>query len=333
MKDYDAWILQGIVNEKKGIRQFHCALTVTAVAGVAAAGVSAYGAYSQSKAQKDAASAAQAGLDGNPEGAYGRKIDLPNYEDSLGDEPYQRGVWKDFEASLPTINAIAGDVNATAMGLRNRNSGKTFKKNLVQQGENINDMLRGEIPGDVADVIQRAVAERIGGTFDPGAPGGYAGGVSQAGSALARSLGVTSLDIMEKGMSFAPEWEKLVDSFTYTPGKAIADAGTFLSAAQIQLRRDESKYEGEVNQELADAQPDPTVAGSINDRLKLTNIRSQADANQMKALAGLITAGAGGATSIYNAYKPTPTSAGSISPTNLAQSKVPGTWQNNAYGT
>lgn len=308
----------------------YCAVTVTAVAAVAAAGTAAYGAYSQSKAQKEAASQAEAALSNDPAATYGTKVKPPQWKDDLGDGSYTTGVFDDFQDSLPRIGEISNWINKRGMNMRDKNSGGTFKSNLAKQGSNIESMLRGEIPDDVAGVITRTIAERFGGSFDPSVPGGYAGGISQTGSALARSLGKTSLDIMEKGMSFAPEWERLIDSFTYTPGKAIADAGTFLSAAQIQLRRDQNEYEASSNIALAGSKPDPAIAGGVNDQLRLNTIESQAEANRQKAMAGLITAGAGGATSIYNSLKPSPTTT--MSATNAAAAGVPGTWQSSAYG-
>lgn len=308
----------------------YCAATVTAVAAVAAAGTAAYGAYSQSKAQGDAADQAQAALDADKEATYGKKVKLPAWEDDLGDRSYTLGMFDDFQESLPLLYDISRRINTRSNNERNRTSGGTFKSNLAAQGSNIESMLAGEIPEDVADSINRTIAERFGGSFDPSKPGGFAGGISQTGSALGRSLGLTSLDIMEKGMSFAPEWERLVDSFTYTPGKAIADAGTFLSAAQLQLSRDNAEYQAGVNSAIAEGKPVPSIAGSVNDKLRLDTIGSTADANKQKALAGLITAGAGGATSIYNSLKTSPTTT--MSASNASAVGTPGTWQSSAYG-
>lgn len=302
----------------------YCAATVTAVAAVAATGVAAYGQYSQSKAQGEAADQSQSALDANKADTYGSRPDLPDYHDRIGTkEGLGQAVWNDFNESLPAIKNIASQVNSYGLRQRDKLAGGKFMSNIRQQGSNIESLLKGEIPDDVAGSINRVVAERLGGAFNPSTPGGFGGGISQTGSALARSLGTTSVALMDKGMTYAPQWEKLVDDFTYTPGKAIADAGTFLSAAQIQLRRDEDQYNSEASQALAEAGANPQVAGSVNDTLRLNTIGSQADANQSKALAGLITAGAGGATSLYNSFnKPKPSpfagSTASAAPTAYA---------------
>lgn len=284
----------------------YCAVTVTAAAAVASAGVAAYGAYSQSEAQKDAASAAQSAAGADPSKTYGKPVKLPDYQDNVVADPKTgtlgRDIWEDFNDSLPAIFEVSNSVNARNIRMRDRLSGGTWKNNLQQQGQNIASMLEGEIPADVQDQINRYVAERTGGAFDPSVPGGYAGGMSQMGTSLARSLGLTSLDIMDKGMSYAPQWEQMIDAFTYKPTDAIRDAGTFLSAAQLQLQRDNAQYESGVNKALAESRPDPRVAGAINDNLRLDTVQSQADANRMKAMSGLITAGAGGATNLYNSF-------------------------------
>lgn len=299
--------MKGQAKIEERARQY-CAVTVTAAAAVASAGVAAYGAYSQSEAQKDAASAAQSAAGANPDATYGKPVKLPDYVDNVVADPktgsYGRDIWEDFNDSLPAIFDISNSINARGINMRNRLAGgKQWTNALRQQGENINDMLQGEIPSDVQDQINRYVAERTGGAFDPSVPGGYAGGMSQMGTSLARSLGLTSLDIMDKGMSYAPQWEQMIDAFTYKPQDAMRDAGTFLSAAQIQLQRDQAQYESGVNKALAESRPDPRVAGAINDNLRLDTAQSQADANRMKAMSGLITAGAGGATNLYNSFQ------------------------------
>lgn len=304
----DRWLEEGyappqltgkaLVNERF---KCYCAATVTAVAAVAAAGTAAYSAHQQAKAQKDAAAQAQGALGADPAATYGSKVEIPNRVDNIGTpQGYGQQLFGDFQASIPSITSAASQINAYALRQRDRVSGGTFRDNLEQQGSNIQSFLSGEIPQDVQGFINRYVAERSGGAFDPSVPGGYGGGLSQSGSGLARSLGLTSLDIMDKGMSYAPTWEQLVDQFTYKPTNALADAGTFLNAAQLQLARDNATYDAAVTKATGDAAPNPQVAGAVNDNLRLDTLKSTASANEMKALSGLITAGVGGLTNIYN---------------------------------
>lgn len=309
--------MKGQAKIEERARQY-CALVATAVAGVAAAGVSAYSSYSQGKAQEKAAGAAMDAASADPAGAYGSKVKMPQYKDNVGDDiispSYGTQVWEDFNDSLPLIFEISNSMNARNINMRNKVAGgKNWSNAIRQQGENINSMLDGEIPTDVQDQINRYVAESVGGGFDPSAPGGYGGGISQMGSSLARSLGLTSMDIMDKGMSYAPQWEQMVDQFTYKPQDVMRDVQPFMTAAQIQLQRDQNMYEGQVNSAIAEGAPNPQVAGMINDRLRMDTATAQSKANQMQAISGMISAGAGGATSIYNSFQQ-PSMAGAAVP-------------------
>lgn len=297
------------------------AVTVGALAAVAAVGVSAYGMQQQSKAQKEAAAMA-AGAD--KEGLYGSKTKFGEYDDSLGDGSITEGMWEGFNDSLPLMFEATNSMNAQGITQRNKTAGgRKFTNVLRKEGSNIESMLNGEIPTDVADSITRTIAERMGGTFNPSVPGGYAGGISQTGSALSRSLGLTSVDIMKTGHGFASDWTKRVDAFTYKPSNAVQDSGAFLSAAQIQLNRDKQRYEAENNIAIADSQPDPQVVGSVNDNMRGAVLQGQAQANEARALSGLITAGAGAANTIYKA---------NATPTARTNPYQPNTWQHNAYG-
>lgn len=277
------------------------AATVGALAAVASVGVSAYGKHQQAKSQKEAAAmAAQA----QKEGLYGSKTELGQFNDSLGPDSITGSMWEGFNDSLPLMFEATNSMNAQGITQRNKTAGgRQFTDVLRKEGSNIESMLKGEIPTDVADSITRTIAERMGGSFNPSVPGGYAGGISQTGSALSRSLGLTSVDIMNKGHGFASDWTKRVDAFTYKPSNAVQDSGAFLSAAQLQLQRDKQRYEAETNTAIAESQPDPQVVGSVNDSMRSAALRGQAEANEARAMAGLITAGTGAATSIYNANR------------------------------
>lgn len=63
---------------------------------------------------------------------------------------------------------------------------------------NIQSMLKGEVPTDVAQQIQNSAAARAIG-------GGYGGSGAHA-NLVARDLGLTSLDLTQKGISSAQSW-------------------------------------------------------------------------------------------------------------------------------
>lgn len=274
---------QAIIEERM---RCNCAAIATAAVAV---GTAAYGAYSQNKqanAQEEQARQAQEQLQKNKEGAYGSKVVLPDYQDRVVN-PLQN-----FQQSLPMITAIGGRMNQAAINQRNKLAGgQLWQQNIQQAGRNVQQMMGGNIPADVQDRINRYVAERGGGAYDPTQPGGYGGGLSQVGGDMARSLGKTSYDIMTQGMSYAPGWAQMVDQFTYKPQDVLRDTQTFQNEAQLQLQRDQNLYQSQANQAFARAQADPQVAGFMNDQLRLQGIQQQAEANKARAMEGLITAG------------------------------------------
>ena len=94
---------------------------------------------------------------------------------------------------------------------------------LNQAMDVIGTYLRGEIPQDVKDQLMRNIAEMGGAGFAPAAAG--RGAFVQAPQAnLARSLGLTSLDIQRGGLTAAPQiqasaqkWQELAERFRAEP--------------------------------------------------------------------------------------------------------------------
>jgi hypothetical protein len=276
--------------------KFYCAATVTAVAAVAAAGTAAYSSYSQSKNAKNAAGA----LANDPAGAYGTKVKPVKYKDNVNLPNYDpmAGV-SDYARMLPMLNSISQSVTKQGMINRDSISGGQASANLNQEGADINGLLKGDVPSDVKDNIMRQVASRTGGAFSPG------GAANQAGQTeFARNLGLTSTQMMQQGMSAAPTWESLVDAFTYKPQQAFGDAMTALqsrdsyqlNAANLQLKRDENNYTGEVNYEKMKSMPNPQLMGMTNDQLQLGNVQNQDNTNTINALLGALKGGVG----VYN---------------------------------
>lgn len=289
--------------------KFYCAATVTAVAAVAAAGTAAYSSYSQGKAAKGA----QDTLNNNAAAAYGTKVKPVKYKDNVNLPSYDPSLGaKDYANMLPMLNSISQQVTTQGMKERDSISNGMASANLHQAGADINGLLKGQVPTDVQDSINRMVAARTGGAFSPD------GAANQGAQAeFARNLGLTSTQMMDKGLSAAPAWESLVDAFTYKPQQAFGDAMTALrarddytlNAANIQLKRDENNYMGKVNYEKMKSMPNPQLMGMVNDNLQLNT--AQTNDNQaaingilaaLKSGAGLYSAASSGSGSgdIYN---------------------------------
>lgn len=279
------------------------AVIVGAVATVAAAGVSAYSAHQSAKA-------------GSAEEKYGSKVEPEPYDDNVGtQDSYARrlpGETKEnLDESLPTIFNIANLVNKRNMKKRDKMTGGAFSETIQQEGSNILAMEKGHIPSDVIDSINKIVAENLGGAFDPTAKGGGFA-MSATTADAAHRLGLTSLDIMGKGMAFASAWRSNVDSFLYKPQDAMEDfwlptAKLGLDASKIQLARDEAEYLSANNIARASAMPNPQVTGAANDALTQGATTSQSIENIGGALAGLLNAygGTGSGAPPINVASPT----------------------------
>lgn len=79
----------------------------------------------------------------------------------------------------------------------------------------IDDYMSGVVPQDVVDFTNRQVAERSGGGFNPNSGAGANG--TQIQSDFGRSLGLTSLQLQQYGMSASQSWQQLANSFITSP--------------------------------------------------------------------------------------------------------------------
>lgn len=261
------------------------AATVAAVATVAAAGTAVY-----SASQK-------AGATGTNQ--TGSKFAPVPYQDNVGGKDSysqqiygQGGDMQSFmENGLPMNFDIARRVNEFDRRRREQATGGTFDATTRQEGGNILAMERGELPQDVIDSVNRIVAENLGGAVAPGAPSSF--GNSTTANSAARTLGLTSLDLMKTGMSYGPSWRSNADSFIYKPQDAARDfffpaANVALNASRIQLERDQNQYIADNNIARAAAMPDPHSVGALNNQLQGQAGEAQGVGNIGSALAGLI---------------------------------------------
>lgn len=108
-----------------------------------------------------------------------------------------------------------------------------FYQQLKQQGSaNILSLLKGQIPDDVAAQIQNRVAAK---GIEQGYGGSGFAGNTQRGTLLARDLGITSLALIDKGISATESW------FASAANNAIprlADASSMFISPQQQLAAD-----------------------------------------------------------------------------------------------
>lgn len=155
------------------------------------------------------------------------------------------------EAELPRFNAVARELTQADIATRENMLDQFVPQWRTQRdtAAAINDaMMRGEVPRDVANKLQRDAA------FVGMASGGYGGGANIR-SVTARDLGLTSLDLQQKGMAGAERWTALMSGLMpkQTLGSEIM-ASQGLTSQQVidvaignadrQLRADTTNVQG-----------------------------------------------------------------------------------------
>jgi hypothetical protein len=129
-------------------------------------------------------------------------------------------------------------------------------------GSNISDFLSGKIPGDVSSAITNAGAGKA-------LRGGY-GGSGMHGDLVARDLGLTSLNLMDKGLSSAESWmsasEKLLapaitnfESMFVTPGQEYS----------TENEQNLQQFQRSWMKNQISAMPDPGLVGVMNTVMEL----------------------------------------------------------------
>lgn len=117
---------------------------------------------------------------------------------------------QDFAANLGSYTSSANAITKNQTAQREKimpGSANQFRlaSNVLQS------YLQGQVPQDVVDFTNRTVAERTGGSFNPFTQGG------QSPTDFARSIGRLSSDYTSMGLSAAPTWQQLANSFVTSP--------------------------------------------------------------------------------------------------------------------
>lgn len=131
-----------------------------------------------------------------------------------------------FGSILPSLTQSANSITANNTKQREKispGSGQQF--GLANNA--LNGYLQGNVPQDVQDQVLRDSAEKVGGTNNPFTGGGV------AGSNFQRNLGLTSLNLQQAGLSAAPQWQQLANSFVTNP-LSVAPFAQQMSQQQYQ---------------------------------------------------------------------------------------------------
>lgn len=201
------------------------------------------------------------------QGAAGKKYNRQVSKATDTFNRQQQELRSRIEAIDPTIQIPEYNLqNATAEGIKaaNKVTANTLKQlDLVapgstqarqQVGQIIGSYLRGEVPQDVQEQITRMTAERAGAGFRPQPMGAMGPSGFQAPQGqLARSLGLTSLELQQGGVNMAASWQQTAKSFIQSPTEMMAlalqgrgqDIG--IQQSNIQNRMAQAGMIGDIN--------------------------------------------------------------------------------------
>jgi uncharacterized protein YcfJ len=185
----------------------------------------------------------------------GDKPRVPDWEDvSLSGS--QREAFNANKNLLPESMEMAGSVNtfnANEIERLIRLANPEFDGIRSKYLSNMDDMLSGKLPGDVQNLIERKTAEQA-----------VAGGFTGSGmhrNLSTRDLGLTSLQMTDKGMGAAERWIEQARVQARVP---MMDVTSMFISPQQQFeanwRNAENRYNNQWLKNKIDAMPDPKDA-------------------------------------------------------------------------
>lgn len=179
---------------------------------------------------------------------YGKKPNVPgkiDYEESLKEAiATNKELFPDLvEFAKLSTDEMANVLERAMPGYKSmRDSGTAA----------IASMVKGEIPADVENLIERQAAER-------GVSLGYGG--SQFGTnQLVRNLGLTSLDLVQKGLDSASRWMGQAQSVAFDFSKGFLTKDDAIRKSEFNWNRDWLAAQVE-------AAPDPAVRGAFDSEM------------------------------------------------------------------
>ncbi len=193
-------------------------------------------------------------------GGFGSKPNVPRWNDiNLGVE--QGKAIDSNTAALTGSEALVSSANAFSQDqIRKMLEGAIpgFSNIVGNVSSDIESLLKGEIPQDVASAVQSNAAGRA-------LEGGY-GGSGASRSLVARDLGLTSLDLTQKGIGSAQNWMQTMNSL-YAPGE-INVSSMFVTPEQMfnaDLTNQQNKWGVKWLHNQVAAMPDPQTAAIAKD--------------------------------------------------------------------
>ena len=195
-------------------------------------------------------------LIGGAIGAFGKKPEVPGLTPIDPTQTAGQTIAGNL-SNLSEAERLAAAVNAS----RRRQGTAALEavapgasKILASGTQTIAQMLKGQIPEDVAlQVQQRAASQALG--------GGY-GGTGMSGALTARDLGLTSLNLVQQGLSTAESW--LSGALQLTQPGGFFDVSSMMFTPQERLQFDVAERNAQFQRNLlynqVEAAPDPATA-------------------------------------------------------------------------
>lgn len=212
------------------------------------------------------------------------KPDMPAFQ-QIDPSAEQAKAIAGNQKALPGAEALASGVNSFNLDQLEKmlqTSIPDYEKIKDATSSNILDELHGKLPGDVSDAISRSGAAKA-------LSGGY-GGSGMHGDLVARDLGMTSLGLIDKGISSSESWLKTMSSITQ-PG-FFNVSSMFLAPGQTMAQDTEernSKFQHDWSKNILDWQSSlGYLAGN-----ELEQDTSQLN-SMVGSMAGSAAGGAGG---------------------------------------
>jgi hypothetical protein len=243
---------------------------------------------------------------GTDEELYGTKVKVPDYPEL---EEAQKKAAAANKAILPELEETASRVNTFNQAELERMLRMTIP-DLDEINRNISgniaSMTRGELPTGVSDLVARKSAESA-------VAGGFAGSGMHR-NLEARDLGLTSLEMTQRGLSSAERWTASVRATQTAP---MADVTSMFISPTQKFAAMEAKWQRDLYAETMAAAPDPAKRGAWDSEM---------------AMIGMILSAYGGGAGYTNTYRPNPTPPPSSSgggggnmyqPTNFSNSVAP----------
>lgn len=215
----------------------------------------------------------------NPEAALYNPVDLSG---SQLDSIY--GNLAAGQAASDLSSQTNQAVDAQALAHQERIS-PGFSENYGQINSQIGDYLSGEIPQDVREQILRETA----------GVGGQLGTPGTSGATMNRNLGLTSLDLANRGQSLFGSMTQLANSYISPQQNQMTPQSSYLNPSerlQADIRQRENATQANLNAAMLAAEADPGAAGLYNQELQ-----AQLSAAGISAgIAGSTNTGIGGQT-------------------------------------